>query len=157
VSDAVSKKRGHFALGSYAEERIRILGEFPVRTFSKDGKQPLDPDGNPDTSFLAKVPADVAWTFQTIDNNGMVVNMAQTWQQVRPGEVRTNCGGCHAHSQRPTPFEKTAAAGKDYALFDLTRQAPLLVAKKLDESRKKWDTGDTTGVRFEKGVKDVEY
>ena len=27
---------------------------------STDGKQPLDPDGNPDTSFLAKIPADVA-------------------------------------------------------------------------------------------------
>ena len=27
----------------------------------------LDPDGNPDTSFLAKIPADVAFTFQTLD------------------------------------------------------------------------------------------
>ena len=31
--------------------------------------------------------------------NGLVLNMAQTWHQVRPGEVRTDCGGCHAHSQ----------------------------------------------------------
>ncbi len=25
----------------------------------------------------------------------------------QPGEIRTNWGGCHAHSQQPTPFEKT--------------------------------------------------
>src|SRR5439155_13732998 len=54
---------------SAAMERLRILGEIPVRHFrtSPDRKggdeQPLDPDGNPDTSFLAKIPADVAWTF----------------------------------------------------------------------------------------------
>ena len=91
---------------NHANERLRILGEIPVRKFDKDGKQPLDPDGNPDTSFLAKVPADVAFTFQTLDRHGMVLSMAQTWHQVRPGEVRNNCGGCHAHSQEPTPFEK---------------------------------------------------
>ena len=38
-----------------ANERFRILGEIPVRKFSADGKQPTDPDGNPDTSFLAKI------------------------------------------------------------------------------------------------------
>jgi hypothetical protein len=51
----------------------------------------------------------------------MVLNMAQTWHQVRPGEVRNNCGGCHAHSQEPTDFNKTAAAKPDYTPFDLTR------------------------------------
>ena len=46
---------------NHAKERLRILGEIPVRKFSRDPKgnaQPLDPDGNPDTSFLAKIPAD---------------------------------------------------------------------------------------------------
>src|SRR6185503_2406345 len=124
VSDVVSRKRHHFALGSNSEERLRILGEFPVRHFlpslpgrgvgGEGAKQPLDPDGNPDTSFLARIPADVAWTFQTLDNNGMVLNMAQTWHQLRPGEVRTDCGGCHAHSQKPTLFKDTGAARDDY-------------------------------------------
>ncbi len=96
---------------NHARERLRILGEIPVRKFGdRTAEQPLDPDGNPDTSFLAKIPADVAFTFQTLDKDGMVLNMAQTWHQVRPGEVRNNCGGCHAHSQQPTLFEKTAAA-----------------------------------------------
>ena len=136
---------------------MRILGEIPVRKFDKDGKQPLDPDGNPDTSFLAKIPADVAWTFQTLDKHGMVLNMAQTWHQLRPGEIRNDCGGCHAHSQKPTPFEHTAAAKPDYTVFDLTKQTPLLTTKKHDQSGKKWDAKDETGLRFEKGVKNVEY
>jgi hypothetical protein len=157
VSDVIANKRGHFALVSNGEERIRILGEFPVRKFSKDGKQPLDPDGNPDTSFLARVPADVAWTFQTLDNRGMVLNMAQTWHQVRPGEVRTNCGGCHAHSQQPTPFEKTAAARPDYKVWDLTANPPLFTTKASDRTGKKWDKDNRTGVTFAKGTTDVEF
>jgi hypothetical protein len=110
---------------SHASERLRILGEIPVRKFSgkREGEapaEPLDPDGNPDTSFLAKLPADTAFTFQTLDRHGMVLNMAQTWHQLRPGEIRNDCGGCHAHSQKPTPFEQTAASRLDYAVFDLT-------------------------------------
>src|SRR5947208_9756174 len=131
---------------NHAWERLRILGEIPVRKFGKGepgasatAGQPLDPDGNPDTSFLAKLPADVVFTFQTLDKDGMVLNMAQTWHQVRPGEIRTDCGGCHAHSQKPTPFEKTAAAKDDYPVFDLTRHTPLLTTKKLDQSGRKWD------------------
>ena len=153
---------------SHARERLRILGEIPVRKFGELGAQPgrtgkpshdqpLDPDGNPDTSFLARVPADTAWTFQTLDKNGMVLNMAQTWHQVRPGEVRHDCGGCHAHSQKPTAFKDTAAARPDYSVFDLTRQTPLLTTKKHDQSGKKWDAKDETGLRFEKGVKNVEF
>jgi hypothetical protein len=149
---------------NFAHERLHILGEIPVRKFSKGepgasatGGQPLDPDGNPDTSFLAKIPADVAFTFQTLDKDGMVLNMAQTWHQVRPGEVRTNCGGCHAHSQKPTLFQDTAASKADYPVWDLTAKAPLLSAKAKDETGKTWDKADTTGVRFASGVKDVEY
>jgi len=146
---------GKFA--SAANERLRVLGEIPVRKFA-GGKQPLDPDGNPDTSFLAKIPADVAWTFQTLDKDGMVLNMAQTWHQVRPGEARTDCGGCHAHSQKPTEFQLTAAARDDYPVFDLTTgKTPLLTAKKDDASGKKWDADDRTGLRYARGVLNVEY
>jgi len=141
---------------NHANERLRILGEIPVRKFTRD-KQPLDPDGNPDTSFLAKIPADTAFTFQTLDKNGMVLNMAQTWHQLRPGEIRHDCGGCHSHSQKPTAFKDTAAAKPDYRVFDLTRSTPLLTAKAKDESGKKWDKNDTVGLRNDKRVKNVEY
>jgi hypothetical protein len=141
---------------SHAQERLRILGEIPVRKFAGD-KQPVDPDGNPDTSFLARIPADTAFTFQTLDRDGMVLNMAQTWHQLRPGEIRNDCGGCHAHSQQPTPFAKTAAARKDYKVWDLVNRTPLLTSKGRDESGRKWDAKGRTGLAFHKGVKDVEY
>jgi mono/diheme cytochrome c family protein len=141
---------------SHASERLRILGEIPVRKFN-GGKEPLDPDGNPDTSFLAKIPADIAWTFQTLDRRGMVLNMSQTWHQLRPGEIRTNCGGCHAHSQQPTRFEETAAAKADYEVWDLTQKSPLLSDKKQDESGKQWDKENSTGLHLEEGVKNVEF
>jgi hypothetical protein len=141
---------------SHARERLRILGEVPVRKFSGAG-QPTDPDGNPDTSFLAKVPADTAFTFQTLDKDGMVLNMAQTWHQLRPGEVRNNCGGCHAHSQKPTRFEDAAAAKPDYAVFDLTKRAPLLTTKDRDESGKQWDAKNETGLQYINGVKNIEF
>ena len=144
------------AFYNHAKERMRILGEFPVRKFNGD-KQPLDPDGNPDTSFLAKIPGDVAWTFQTLDKRGMVLNMAQTWHQLRPGEIRTDCGGCHAHSQKPTDFKLTLASRPDYPVFDLTQKTPLLTSKQKDESGRKWDSNTETGLRYVSGIKNVEY
>lgn len=141
---------------NHARERLRILAEIPVRHFGKDG-QPMDPDGNPDTSFLAKIPADMPFTFQTLDKHGMVLNMAQTWHQVRPGEIRNDCGGCHAHSQKPTLFADTAAAKPNYAIFDAVTHTPLLTTKLNDQSGKQWDVKDEMGLRFEKGVKDVEF
>src|SRR5262249_186376 len=100
-------------------ERLRILGEFPVRNFH-GANQPTGPDGTPDTTLEGKIPADVAWTFQTLDKRGMVLNMAQTWHQIRAGERRNDCGGCHAHSQKPTDFNLTAASKDDYTPWDLT-------------------------------------
>ncbi len=111
---------------NFANERHRILGEIPLRKFDDLGQPIIDDEGNPDTSFLAKIPADTPFTFQTIDRNGMVLNMAQTWHQVRPGEVRVDCGGCHAHSQLPLEFETTAAALPDYEMFDLSKETPLV-------------------------------
>ncbi len=142
---------------NHAHERLRVLGEIPLRKFDGD-KEPTDPDGNPDTSFLSKIPADTAFTFQTLDKRGMVLNMAQTWHQLRPGEIRTNCGGCHAHSQEPTPFEKTAAAKPDYKVWDLVNSTPLLTDKARDESKKKWDAENEAGLRTVKnGPINVEY
>ncbi|MBI5757873.1 MAG: hypothetical protein HZA46_05095 [Planctomycetales bacterium] len=141
-----------------ANERLRILGEIPVRKFhSGDRDQPLDPDGNPDTSFLAKIPADTPFTFQTLDKDGMVLNMAQTWHQLRPGEIRHDCGGCHAHSQKPTLFSDTQAARPDYQVFDLTATTPLLTSKARDETKMKWDARGETGLRQTAGVTNVEY
>ncbi|REJ74085.1 MAG: hypothetical protein DWQ36_09405 [Acidobacteria bacterium] len=112
---------------SHANERLRILGEVAVR--KTDGGGPLlDPEGNPDTSFLVKIPADTPFTFQTLDRRGLVLNASQTWHQVRPGEVRVDCGGCHAHSQQPLAFEQTAAGQPGFPAVDLAATTPLLSA-----------------------------
>ena len=38
-----------------------------------------------------------------------------------------------------------------------TERTPLLTTKTLDESGKKWDAKGETGLRFQKGIKNVEY
>ena len=111
---------------SHAEERLRVLGEIPVRKFTAAGDPILDIDGDPDTSFLARIAADTPFTFQMLDRNGMVLTAAQTWHQLRPGELRADCGGCHAHSQQPMAFGGTAAAQSSYSIADLTATTPLL-------------------------------
>ncbi|TXD39303.1 hypothetical protein FRC98_02575 [Lujinxingia vulgaris] len=133
---------------NHANERLRILGEIPVRKFDDAGEPVVDPDGNPDTSFLAKIPADTPFTFQTLDRDGMVLNSSQTWHQLRPGEVRYDCGGCHAHSQSPTDFEATAAAREDYQIWDLTRTTPLLTRD---------DEGQPALIERSERAVDVEY
>lgn len=119
---------------SLPQERLRILGDIDVRASKGDAH---DTDGNPDTSFLAKIPADVPFTFQMLDKSGMALTTAQTWHQVRPGEQRSDCGGCHAHSQQPTLFETTVAGQPGFVPADLTgpgrmvawREAELLFIK----------------------------
>jgi len=101
---------------SAGAERLRILGDIPVR---HEGVK--DATGNTDTSFLVRIPADTPFTFQTLDRNGMVVNMAQTWHQVRPGEVHYDCGGCHAHSKTPLDFDSTVAGRAGFQPSDLTK------------------------------------
>jgi hypothetical protein len=133
---------------NHANERLRILGEIPLRKFDAAGNAVRDGDGNPDTSFLAKIPADVPFTFQTLDKDGLVLNMSQTWHQVRPGEVRHDCGGCHAHSQLGTDFAKTAAARPGYKIHDLTGATPLLG---------KDGAGNPVIVTRPVGAVDVEY
>jgi len=111
----------HRGFATNLNERIRILGEFPVR---KEGV--IDAQGNVDTSFLAKIPANTPFTFQTLDRNGLVLNSAQTWHSLAPGEVRTNCGGCHAHTKPAIDFAKTEAAKPTYQVRDLTGATTLL-------------------------------
>jgi hypothetical protein len=161
MEPTTDRHRGHRAgrlFFNHGNERLRILGEIPVRKFSEGGTQSRDPDGNPDTSFLAKIPADTAFTFQTLDARGMVLNMAQTWHQLRPGEMRTDCGGCHAHSQKPTEFSETEAGRRPESLWDLTENTPLVTERSRDESGRRWDEAAATGLRFAAGeALDVEY
>ena len=126
---------------NHAQERLRILGEIPLRKKDAQGKEILDPEGNPDTSFLARIPADVPFTFQTLDRNGMVLNMSQTWHQLRPGEQRYNCGGCHAHAQKGLEFSLTVAGKAGYRPTDLSQCATLLRPGKEELEMEKQSMG----------------
>ena len=133
---------------SHADERLRILGEIMLRKHDGAGNPLFDGDGNPDTSFLAVIPADVPFTFQTLDANRMALNNSQTWHQVRPGEARYDCGGCHAHAEIPTDFQQTAAAQPDYPIQNLSHQTPIL---SRDAS------GNPTTTLMDARAVDVEY
>jgi hypothetical protein len=84
-----------------------------------------------------------------------VLNISQTWHQVRPGEVRNDCGGCHAHAQRGLEFEKTAAAKWDYQIHDLTRQTPVLSKNALGETITKYLDKRLMSVEFHRDIKPI--
>ncbi|MCK5666954.1 MAG: hypothetical protein KAI17_25885, partial [Thiotrichaceae bacterium] len=99
--------------GSDHGERWEILGEFPVKKSSI-----IDEQGNPDTSWLAKIPADTPTFIQTIDKNGMTLTSELTWRALKSGEKRADCGGCHAHSTAPLDFA-TTEAGKNSPIVNI--------------------------------------
>jgi hypothetical protein len=147
---------GHFrGFYNFAQERLRVLGEIPLQKRDEQGQPILDSDGNPDTSFLAKIPADTPFTFQTLDQDGLVLNMSQTWHQVRPGEMRTDCGGCHAHSQLPLDFSLTAAARPEYNIADLALQTPLLSKDPSGGTTTKVHTDQAWDVEYYRDIKPI--
>lgn len=138
---------------SHANERLRVLGEIPLRKQNGMGQPLLDPEGNPDTSFLIKLPADTPFTFQLLDRRGMLLAASQTWHQVRPGEKRVDCGGCHAHSQQPLDFVQTAAAAPGFVASDLTTGTPLLVPVASGDPGLRIDPPGTLNVEFLRDIR----
>jgi hypothetical protein len=101
--------------GSFHGEKWEILGEFPLMHKLNGLK---DRQKNPDTSWQAKVPAETPFLIQMLDKNGMTITSELTWRALKPGEIRTDCGGCHAHSIPALDFQ-TTATGKGYLLYDI--------------------------------------
>jgi hypothetical protein len=137
------------------QERYRILGEIPLRKRDGQGQVVLDPDGKPDTSFRARIPADVSFTFQTLDRDGLVLNFAQTWHQVRPGEVRVDCGGCHAHAQPPLDYAQTAAGRADPSapLHRLGERTPLLTQDAAGQTIVREVAARSVTVEFQRDIR----
>jgi len=121
-------------------ERTSILGELHVKHYDGAGNRILNPLGDPDTSFLVKLPANVPHITQAIDCDGRTLNTDQTWQTVKPGEMKT-CGGCHVHSREPElEFHQSYAATTNYTIPELGKGVvPLLNGK----------TGNVVNVRTE--------
>jgi hypothetical protein len=140
---------------SHASERLRILGEIPLRKVDAGGAPVLDPEGNPDTSFLARLPADTPFTFQMLDRDGLVLTTSQTWHQVRPGEMRADCGGCHAHSQQPLDFARTAASLPSYVPIDLATATPLLTHDLSGQPALRTDPRPVVDVEFYRDIRPI--
>lgn len=112
---------------THTSENWKILGEFPVR----NSAGLIDPDGEEDTSWLAKIPSDTPHLIQSIDRFGMTLSTEQTWRHVRAGETFAPCGGCHAHSKEGIPFTNKWADSASYQPWDLVNQTPMV---QLDSS-----------------------
>jgi hypothetical protein len=77
--------------------RVRVLAEGVAGEVRALGEVPLQPDG----SFMAEVPADVALGFEALDAGGHVLRRVSPVVWVRPGENRS-CIGCHEpHNRSP--------------------------------------------------------
>jgi hypothetical protein len=76
--------------------RTRILGEVPVET---------------DGSFFVKLPADVPFFIQTLDQNGMALQTQRGWIWVRRGTSR-GCIGCHENKELAPENRATLALRK---------------------------------------------
>ncbi len=105
-----------------------ILGEIPLRKFAPNGSPILDAQGNPDTSYEVRIPADVPFHNRVIDVDGITLTSETTWHSARPGERKNNCGGCHAHSinTQPLDFGTTAAGQAGYTVTDFALQTPVV-------------------------------
>jgi len=90
--------------GSLHNESWEILGEFPLTH-----KATNDLQGNPDSSWMAKIPAETPFLIQTLDKNGMTIVSELVWRALKSGENRSDCGGCHAHSVPALEFSTTQA------------------------------------------------
>jgi hypothetical protein len=93
-------------------ERLRVLGDVSVET---------------DGSFLARIPADTPFTFGLVNEAGEQLTFAQTWHQVRPGEKRVDCNGCHAHHSPAGEFQDSLANLPTYQVTDLTDVTPWVI------------------------------
>ena len=95
------------------------------------------------------------FTFQTLDKDGLVLNMSQTWHQLRPGEMRNDCGGCHGHSQMPLDFDLTYAASPEYQIPDLTKSTPLLTKNAQGEADLRTAGDRAVDVEFHRDIKPI--
>lgn len=83
------------------------------------GYVPIEPDG----SVMARVPADVALSFEVLDAEGERIGRRHNnWLQLRPGEER-HCQGCHSADSRvphggradpPPAYEGAATSGQAF-------------------------------------------
>lgn len=104
-------------------ETTRLLGVVDVRNL--DGMV-LPGSGKPDQSFRALIPANVPFDLHLLHRKyGLKLADVRSWHSLKPGEERTNCGGCHNHKPgEGQPFE--GSYGDTHAPVDLVNQTPYI-------------------------------
>nr|MCH9638207.1 hypothetical protein [Betaproteobacteria bacterium] len=107
-------------------------------------------------SFLLRMPANMPYLMQGIDCDGHTLNTDQTWQHLRPGEMKT-CGGCHVHS-RPTreQFSNTYAATDNYTIPQLGEgTVPLLNGLDGNTVNTRSINGNELQIEFTRDIKPI--
>ncbi len=113
----------------FQQHHLRILGEYPVRKPGTEGLEPDDAQGNPDTSFIVRVPADTPFLMQTIDKRGMALDIETTSRSVTRGEEQF-CSGCHVHTREGMDTLDSLARSNTSEFGDFTGiSAPLFVGE----------------------------
>lgn len=103
-------------------ERLHVLGDVPLyKRDSNTGVTLMDPMGNPDTSWKARIPCAMSFGFSLVDSEGMALTQPGTWHQIACGQVQTNCLGCHVHFGPGLPWDQVAAGQPGYVPHDLTQ------------------------------------
>ncbi|HHM04364.1 MAG TPA: hypothetical protein ENJ19_01295 [Gammaproteobacteria bacterium] len=110
---------------------------------------PVEPDG----SVLVKVPANVALSFELLDERGRRVGAVhQNWLQLRPGE-RVECNGCHDHASglphgrrdgRPAVNAGAVTSGLPFP--NTTPAWTAEMGETMAQTRARLDSTATTGV-----------
>ncbi len=90
--------KGEEKWSGFQQHHLRIFGEYPIRKPDGSGVEPIDAQGNPDTSFVVRVPADTPFLMQTIDKRGMALDIETASRSVARGEQQY-CTGCHVHTR----------------------------------------------------------
>jgi len=81
--------------------------------------------------------------------------MSQTWHQLRPGEARYDCGGCHGHAEEPLDFFLTAASKEDYQIPDLTTLTPIITKDETGEASLRTEPLRAVDVEFHRDIKPI--
>lgn len=139
-SSAVNEKMGFYDKLIYTKKYTTPDGGLHLGPNPPEGSTRLmGPDGKPDSSWRAILPADQPWTLQLLNAAGEAIygSTAQTWHQGRPMEKREDCQGCHNH-WKPDQFQigETAAYREDYPLLKLDKIRTVIYEddiKPLDE------------------------
>lgn len=109
----------------FQKHHLRILGEYPIRKPNSAGVEPNDAQGNPDTSFVVRVPADTPFLLQSIDKRGMALDIETTSRSVVRGEQQF-CSGCHVHTRTGMDPMKSRAVLNTSEFGDLTTSSSTL-------------------------------